>query len=90
MIENRLVDQVLDVSFDIHRRLGPGLLETVYEVILYQKLSSLGLSVERQVSVLISFDDIRFDEGFRADLIVENKLIIELKSVKAIEPFHAN
>jgi len=89
MIENRLVDQVLDVSFDVHRRLGPGLLETVYEVILHQKLSSIGLSVERQVSVPISFDDIRFDEGFRADLIVENKLIIELKSVKALEPVHA-
>ena len=88
MTENEIAKRVLDVSFDIHRGLGPGLLETVYEVILYHKLKAMDLKVERQVSVPITFDGIEFDEGFCADLIVENKVIIELKSVKALEPVH--
>ncbi len=58
-------------------------------MIFCQKLAAIGLSANRQVSVPLSFDDIRFDEGFRANLIVEHKLIIELKSLKALEPVHA-
>ncbi|MEN9019007.1 MAG: GxxExxY protein [Verrucomicrobiales bacterium] len=57
-------------------------------MIFCQKLAAIGLSAKRQVSVPLSFDDIRFDEGFRANLIVEHKLIIELKSLKALEPVH--
>ncbi|MFT5192051.1 MAG: GxxExxY protein [Verrucomicrobiales bacterium] len=88
MTENEIAQHVHDVSFDIHRRLGPGLLETSYEVTLYHKLKAIGLKAERQASVPITFDGIEFDEGFRADLIIENKVIIELKSVKALEPVH--
>lgn len=79
----------MDISFDIHRNLGPGLLETVYEVILAKKLRESGLLVERQVPVPIQYENITFDEGFRADLIVEKKIIVELKSVKKMLPVHS-
>ena len=88
MKENEVAKRILDVAFDIHRRLGPGLLETVYEVVLAQKLREVGLHVERQVKVAIEFDGVRFDEGFRADLVVENSVVVELKSVKSLEPVH--
>ena len=81
MTENEIADRVMDVAFQIHRELGPGLLESVYEVILARKLTDTGLVVERQVPVPIQFQGILFDEGFRADLFVEQKVIIELKSV---------
>ena len=68
----------------MHRRLGPGLLESVYEVILSSELNKRGLKTERQVKVPIEFDGISFDEGFRADLIVEKIVIIELKSKQTI------
>lgn len=71
MTENEIAKQVMDAAFIIHRALGPGLLESVYEVILAKKLSEMGVAVERQVPVPIQFENIKFDEGFRADLIVE-------------------
>jgi len=89
MTENEIADRVMDVAFQIHRELGPGLLESVYEVILARKLTDTGLVVERQVPVPIQFQGILFDEGFRADLFVEQKLIIELKSVERLQPVHS-
>ena len=89
MTENEIAAKVMDVSFLIHRELGPGLLESVYETILARQLIDAGLTVERQVSVPILFQGISFDEGFRADLIVEKKLIIELKSVERLQPVHS-
>jgi len=89
MTENEIAKQIMDAAFDIHRSLGPGLLETVYEVILAKKLTERGLGVERQVSVPIRFEGFTFDEGFRADLIVEEKVIVELKSVERMQPVHA-
>ena len=88
MHENKIAKQVMDAAFDIHRALGPGLLETVYEVILARKLENSGMSVERQVPISIRFEGMTFDEGFRADLIVERKVIIELKSVERLQPVH--
>ena len=79
----------MNAAFLIHRDLGPGLLETVYEVVLAKKLTDIGLFVERQVPVPIRFEGMIFDEGFRSDLIVERKLIIELKSVERLAPVHA-
>ena len=81
MTENEIAKHIMDAAFLIHRTLGPGLLETVYEVILAKKLSEMGLAVDRQVPVPIRFEGITFDEGFRADLIVSEKVIVELKSV---------
>jgi len=89
MTENEIADRVMDVAFQIHRELGPGLLESVYEVILARKLTETGLLVERQVPVPIRFQGIVFDEGFRADLFVEQKVIIELKSVERLQPVHS-
>jgi len=88
MTENEIAKRVLDAAFVIHRELGPGLLETVYEVVLAKKLTDMGLFVERQVPVPIRFEGMVFDEGFRADLIVERKVILELKSVERLASVH--
>lgn len=88
MTENKIADRIMDAAFLVHRELGPGLLETVYEVILSRKLTDMGLVVERQVPVSIRFQGMTFDEGFRADLIVEKKVIIELKSIERLQPVH--
>jgi len=88
MTENEIAKIIVDTAFQIHKRLGPGLLESVYEVLLAHGLGRRGLKVARQVPVPIVFDGIKFDEGFRADLIVENKVIIELKSVEKVIPVH--
>jgi len=88
MTENEIAKIVVDAAYHIHRRLGPGLLESVYEVILAHTLNSRGLNVERQAPVSIVFDGIKFNEGFKADLVIEDKLIVELKSVEKIAPVH--
>lgn len=79
----------MDVSFHLHRELGPGLLESVYEAILAKELTSRGLCVERQVPVPIIYNGVQLDEGFRVDLMVERKLIVELKSVERLQPVHS-
>ena len=86
MNENQIGTIIVDCAIQLHRDLGPGLLESVYEVILARRLEKVGLLVKRQVSVPIEFDGEKFDEGFRADLIVEGKVIVELKSVEKINP----
>ena len=88
MTENEIAKIIVDAALQIHKRLGPGLLETVYEVVLAHALKRSGLKVKRQVPVAIVFDEIKFDEGFRADLIVEDKVIVELKSVEKVMPVH--
>lgn len=79
---------VVDTAFHIHRDLGPGLLETVYEAVLAKMLRERGLSVERQKAVPIQYAGLTFDEGFRADLVVEGCLVVELKSVEKIAAVH--
>jgi len=88
MKENGIGTQVLEAAINVHRELGPGLMETVYEVILARELPALGLKVERQVPVPIIYKGIRFEEGFRADIIVGKKVLLELKSVERILPAH--
>lgn len=88
MDENQIGKIVVDASLSVHRELGPGLLETVYEVILLDELRQKGLSCERQVPISIERRGIVFDEGFRADIVVENKVILELKSVEKINNAH--
>lgn len=78
----------VDCGFKIHRGLGPGLLESVYEAVLEQSLARCGLVVERQRPIPICFDGIAVEEGFRADLLVEGRLLIELKSVERTAPVH--
>lgn len=88
MTENEIGTRVIEAAIAVHRELGPGLLETVYEVILARELADRGLKVERQVVVPVLYKGIRFEEGFRADLIVESTVILELKSVERVSAAH--
>jgi GxxExxY protein len=88
MLENEIGKCIIDVAIHVHRQTGPGLLETVYEVILADQLLKKGLKVERQVAIPIEYQGIKFTEGFRADLIIENKVIVELKCVEILSNSH--
>jgi GxxExxY protein len=79
---------VVECAFELHRELGPGLLESVYEVLMADALRAQGLSVERQKPIPICFRGKRFDEGFRADLLVEALVLVELKSVETLARVH--
>jgi GxxExxY protein len=89
MTENEIAKQILDAAFRVHTKLGPGLFESVYEVIMAYELKKRGLSAERQKAMPIMYDNIRFDEAFRSDIVVNGKVIAELKSVEALLPVHA-
>lgn len=88
MNENQIGTIVVNCAMQLHREIGPGLLETVYEAVLARRLSRQGLKIARQVPVRILIDGEEFEEGFRADLIIEGKVIIELKSVESVSPAH--
>ena len=86
--ENQLSKIILAAAFRVHTKTGPGLLETVYEAVLAHELRKNGLRVQRQVPIPIHYDDLVFDEGFRADLLVQERVIVELKSVEKLIPVH--
>ena len=88
MNENQISLIIVDTAVNLHKKLGPGLFESVYESVLTKLLSQKGLYVQRQVSIPINFEGEYFDGGFRADLFVDGKVIIELKSVKRITNVH--
>ncbi|NOU46160.1 MAG: GxxExxY protein [Bacteroidales bacterium] len=88
MTENEIATIIVDVSYHIHTSLGAGLFESVYEEILYYELTERGLNVEKQKAVPVFWKGMKIDIGFRADLIVENKVIIEIKSVETLAPVH--
>ena len=88
MDENYIAKMVVNTAYQIHTQIGPGLLETVYEVILANELHKCNLRIERQKAVPIIYDGVKFNEGFRADIIVENKVIIELKSIEKVSNAH--
>lgn len=79
----------VDCGFKLHDALGPGLLESVYEACLFQSLAKRGLFVERQKAIPIRYDGVMLEEGFRADLLIEQKLLVELKSTEGHSPVHA-
>jgi GxxExxY protein len=85
-IEEAIGTAIVNACFKIHKSLGPGLLEKVYEVCLTHELRKLGFKVERQVNILIFYDGIVFDEGLRLDILVEDLVIIELKAVEIVNP----
>ena len=87
--EDVLAKRVLDEAFRLHTELGPGLLEAVYEQVLAARLRKAGLRVEAQKSISIVVDDLTIPEAFRADLVIEGKLIVELKSVEEMKPVFA-
>jgi GxxExxY protein len=89
MTENQIAKAVVDVAYKLHTELGPGLLESVYEVLLEHELVRRGFRVRRQVPVPIEWNGVKFTEGFKADLIVNDKVIVELKSVERVVPVHS-
>ncbi len=88
MTENAVAREIVDVAFRVHSALGPGLFEIVYEAILASELEKRNLPVSRQQSVPVVYEGTRFEMGFRADLVVDEKVIVEIKSVSAITAVH--
>ena len=88
MTENEIAREVVDAAFKIHSTLGPGLLESVYEAVLAFELEKRGLKVVRQKPLPVVYEEFRIEEGYRADIIVEDRLILELKSVEIVVPVH--
>lgn len=88
MHENEIGKMIVDAAVKLHKKLGPGLLESVYEVLLAYELNKLGLKTVRQFPVKIKYDHIVFDEAFRADIIVNEKVLIEIKSVEKLNNAH--
>jgi GxxExxY protein len=89
MTENQIAKHILDAAFVVHTKLGPGVYESVYEVLVAYELGKRGLNVERQKPMPITYDGVRFDEAFRSDLIVNGKVVAELESVEKLSPVHA-
>ena len=88
MHPNEISGAVVDVALQVHKQLGPGLLESVYVAVLSHELRKRGMHVEVQVPIPVVWDDLKLEIGFRADLIVENTVVVELKSVEEIAPVH--
>ncbi|NOX65419.1 MAG: GxxExxY protein [Chlorobi bacterium] len=88
MHENEISNIIIRAAIEIHKTLGPGLLESVYESTLEYKLKKLGLNVKKQVALPVIFEEIKLDAGYRIDLLIENKVIIEIKSVETVLPVH--
>jgi len=86
MTENEIAKVVFDAALLIHQELGPGLLETVYETALEHELSKRGLKVRRQVALPVVYDGVKMEDGFRVDLLVEEKVVVEIKSLDAVPP----
>ena len=88
MTENEVARVIVDCAYKVHTTLGPGLLESVYEAALAYDLGKRGLQVERQKPLPVVYENVRLEEGFRADLVVSDLVIVELKSVEAVAPVH--
>ncbi len=88
MTENELATKIIGVAIDIHKKLGPGLLESVYENTLAYELKTAGLEIQQQVAMPVVYKDVKMKVGYRVDLLVENKVIVELKSVENLLPVH--
>jgi GxxExxY protein len=88
MTENAIAKEIVDAAFRIHTTLGPGLLESVYDTVLAYELGRRGLRTVRQQAIPVVYENVRIDTGFRADLVVEDKVIVEIKSVELLLPVH--
>lgn len=88
LTENDIAREIVDAAFKVHTALGPGLLESVYEAVLTYELEKRGLRVVRQLPLPVVYETVKLDEGFRADLVVEDMVIVELKSVETLAPVH--
>ncbi len=90
MTENEISSKIIGASIEVHKQLDPGLLESTYEICLIQELKEAGLEFNQQVALPVIYKDVRLDAGYRIDLIVENKVIVELKSVDALADIHVD
>jgi GxxExxY protein len=88
MTENAIAQQIVDAAYRIHTTLGPGLLESVYDTVLAHELARRGLRTTRQQPIPVIYENIHIDMGFRADMIVEDRVIVEIKSVEVLAPVH--
>jgi GxxExxY protein len=88
MTENAIAKEVVDAAFRVHTTLGPGLLESVYQTVLAYELGRRGLRTVSQQVIPVIYENVRIDTGFRADLVVEDKVIVEIKSVEVLLPVH--
>lgn len=88
MTENEIAKEIVDAAYKIHTTLGPGLLESVYEAVMSAELMKRGLQVQRQQAIPVVYENVHLDVGFRADLIIDGKVIVEIKSVETIAPVH--
>jgi GxxExxY protein len=88
MIENQITERIIGCAIEVHKQLGPGLLESAYEECLYFELINIGLNVKKQLALPLLYKEIKLDAGYRIDLLVENKVIVEIKSVDAIAEIH--
>lgn len=89
MTENEISKQLIDIFIHVHKQLGPGLLESVYEEVVCYELARRNLRFKRQQGIPVFYNDVKMDLGFRADIIVEDKVIIEIKSIELLVPVHS-
>jgi GxxExxY protein len=89
MTENQITEKIIGASIEVHKILGPGLLESTYEACLFYELEQMGLWVNKQVALPVSYKEVDLEIGYRLDLLVEHKVIVELKSVSELLPIHA-
>ena len=88
MSENEISQKIIGAAIEVHKQLGPGLLESTYETCLAYELKQLGLDVKQQIALPVVYKEVKLDEGYRIDLLVENKVIVEIKSVEALADIH--
>jgi GxxExxY protein len=88
MTENEIANKIIGAGIEVHRALGPGLLESAYQECLFYKISKSGLLVEKKKSMPVVFEEVKLNCGYRIDLLVENKVVIEIKSVEALHDVH--
>lgn len=88
MTENEISSKVIKASIEVHQKLGPGLLENSYEICLAYELKQLGLNVQTQVALPLVYKDVRLNAGYRIDILVENKVIIEVKAIESLADIH--
>lgn len=88
LMARELTEQVIGLAIDVHRLTGPGMLESVYEGCLCHELAQAGIPFERQVGIPVTYNGVRFDEGFRADILVDRQVVVEIKAVANLPPVH--
>ena len=88
MIENKLSNIILGCAIEVHKQLGPGLLESAYQECLFYELKNAGLTVQKEKALPIAYKDLKLDHGYRIDLLVENKVVIEIKTVESFNDVH--